>query len=196
MQCSKKKIRAGVNAGRVAVWPTLRSALEFVKDGLIYACSVNTFWMFLASLEERVIALETELAAVRDQLLRSKAEQENLRRRHQEELASAHKYAVNKFALELLSVKDSLEMALADQSGQFDNLKFGVDLTLKQLAGAFEKAQIEEINPVGQALDPHRHQAISSEEADVAANTVVRVMQKGYAIADRLLRPAMVIVAK
>lgn len=148
------------------------------------------------SLEERVIALETELAAVRDQLLRSKAEQENLRRRHQEELASAHKYAVNKFALELLSVKDSLEMALADQSGQFDNLKFGVDLTLKQLAGAFEKAQIEEINPVGQALDPHRHQAISSEEADVAANTVVRVMQKGYAIADRLLRPAMVIVAK
>jgi len=90
-----------------------------------------------------------------------------------------------------------LEMALADQSGQFDNLKFGVDLTLKQLVSAFEKGQIEEINPLlGQSLDPRKHQAITSEEADIAPNTVVRVMQKGYAVADRLLRPAMVVVAK
>ncbi|BEV71993.1 MULTISPECIES: nucleotide exchange factor GrpE [unclassified Paludibacterium] len=149
-----------------------------------------------ATAEERIGVLEAELAQVKDQYLRSKADMENLRRRHQEELASAHKYAINKFAMELLSVKDSLEMALADQSGQFDNLKFGVDLTLKQLAGAFEKVQIEEINPLGQPLDPHKHQAISSEDAEAETNTVVRVMQKGYAIADRLLRPAMVVVAK
>ncbi|TDR73567.1 nucleotide exchange factor GrpE [Paludibacterium purpuratum] len=149
-----------------------------------------------ASAEERIGVLEAELAQVKDQYLRSLADMENQRRRHLDELTNTQKYAINKFAMELLSVKDSLEMALADQSGQFDNLKFGVDLTLKQLASAFEKAQIEEINPLGQALDPHKHQAISSEEAEVEANTVLRVMQKGYAVADRLLRPAMVVVAK
>ncbi|MBV8648479.1 nucleotide exchange factor GrpE [Paludibacterium sp.] len=149
-----------------------------------------------ASAEERIGVLEAELAQVKDQYLRSKADMENARRRYQEELASTQKYAINKFAMELLSVKDSLEMALSDQSGQFDNLKFGVDLTLKQLVSAFEKVQIEEINPLGQPLDPHKHQAISSEAAEAEANTVVRVMQKGYCIADRLLRPAMVVVAK
>jgi molecular chaperone GrpE len=149
-----------------------------------------------ASAEERIGVLEAELAQAKDQFLRSKAEIENLRRRHLEELENAKKYAIGKFAVELLSVKDSLEMALADQSGQFDNLKFGVDLTLKQLVSAFEKGQIEEINPIGQPLDPHRHQAISSEASDADANTVVRVMQKGYTVADRLLRPAMVVVAK
>lgn len=149
-----------------------------------------------ASAEARISALETELSQAKDQYLRSKAEMENQRRRHLEELAQAQKYAINKFAMELLSVKDSLEMALADQSGQFDNLKFGVDLTLKQLASAFDKVQITEIDPLGQPLDPHKHQAISSEDAEAESNTVVRVMQKGYAVADRLLRPAMVVVAK
>jgi molecular chaperone GrpE len=149
-----------------------------------------------ASAEERIGVLEAELNDAKDQYLRSKAEMENLRRRHQEELSNAHKYAINKFALELLGVKDSLEMALTDQSGQFDSLKFGVDLTLKQLIGAFDKAQIQEINPLGEALDPHKHQAISSEVSDAEPNTIVRVMQKGYAVSDRLLRPAMVVVAK
>lgn len=146
--------------------------------------------------EARVAALEIELAEAREQFLRSRAEMENLRRRTAEEVVNAQKYAINKFANELLAVKDSLEMALADQSGQFDNLKFGVDLTLKQLASAFDKAQIKEINPVGETLDPHRHQAISMEESDAEPNTVLRVMQKGYQVADRVLRPAMVIVAK
>jgi molecular chaperone GrpE len=149
-----------------------------------------------ATPEERIAELEAELAAAQDQFLRSKAEMENLRRRHQEEIGNAHKYAINKFALELLSVKDCLEMALADQSGQFDTLKLGVDLTLKQLGSAFEKAQILEINPLGEPLDPHRHQAIQSEESAVEPNTVLRVMQKGYVVADRLLRPAMVVVSK
>jgi molecular chaperone GrpE len=148
------------------------------------------------SAEERVEQLSAELAEMQDQFLRSKAETENVRRRHLEELANAQKYAINKFAMELLSVKDSLEMALADQSGQFDALKFGVDLTLKQLVSAFDKVQIQEINPMGEPLDPHKHQAIQSEESDLEPNTVVRVMQKGYVVADRLLRPAMVVVAK
>ena len=114
-----------------------------------------------------------------------------------EDLQAAHKFAVQKFAAELLPVKDSLELALADQSGQFDALKNGVDLTLKQLASAFEKFQLLEINPQGEKLDPHKHQAISMVDAAGAeANTVVHVMQKGYQIAERVLRPAMVVVAK
>jgi len=149
-----------------------------------------------ATAEERIGVLEAELADVKDQFLRTRADMDNLRRRHTEELASSQKYAINKFAQELLGVRDSLEMALLDQSGQFDALKFGVDLTLKQLNGAFEKAQIREINPLGEMLDPHKHQAIQSEVSDAEPNTVLRVMQKGYTVADRLLRPAMVVVAK
>ncbi len=146
--------------------------------------------------EARIAALEAELSESKDQFLRSRAEMENQRRRAAEDVANAHKFAINKLVLELLPVKDSLEMALADQSGQFDNLKFGVDLTLKQLLAAFEKVQIKEINPMGEALDPHRHQAISMEESDAEPNTVIRVMQKGYTLAERVVRPAMVVVAK
>lgn len=149
-----------------------------------------------ASAAERIAKLEAELAEVKEQFLRAKAETENQRRRAVEEVAKAQKFAIEKFASELISVKDSLEMALLDQSGQFDTLKMGVDLTLKQLLAAFEKSQISEINPLGDKLDPHRHQAISTEESDAEPNSVVRVMQKGYLIADRILRPAMVVVAK
>lgn len=145
---------------------------------------------------ERIAQLEVELAEMKEQFLRAKAETENQRRRGVEEVAKAQKFAIEKFASELIAVKDSLEMALLDQSGQFENLKFGVDLTLKQLLAAFEKSQICEINPLGEKLDPHRHQAISTEESDAEPNSVVRVMQKGYLIADRVLRPAMVVVAK
>jgi len=145
--------------------------------------------------ESRVAALEAEVAELKEQYLRARAETENVRRRAAEDVSNAQKFAAQKFASELLSVKDSLEMALLDQSGQFDALKFGVDLTLKQLVSAFEKAQITEINPLGDKLDPHKHQAISTEESEAEANTVVRVMQKGYLLADRVLRPAMVVVA-
>lgn len=144
----------------------------------------------------RIAELETQLTEAKDQFLRARAEQENQRRRAVEDLQAANKYAVQKFAAEMLPVKDSLEMALLDQSGQFDTLKHGVDLTLKQLISAFEKFQLSEINPVGEKLDPHKHQAISMIEADADANTVVNVMQKGYQIAERVLRPAMVVVAK
>jgi len=144
----------------------------------------------------RIAELEKELAELKDNFLRARADADNLRRRAAEDVQSARKFAINKFAGELLSVKDSLEMALADQSGQFDALKFGVDLTLKQLAAAFDKADISEVNPIGEKLDPHKHQAISAEVSDAEPNTVIRVMQKGYTVADRVLRPAMVVVAK
>lgn len=146
--------------------------------------------------EQRIAQLEAELADARDQHLRIRAEMDNLRKRTAEEISTARKHAINKFAHDLLSVKDSLEMALADQSGQFEALKFGVDLTLKQLAAAFDKAHIQEVNPLGAKLDPHLHQAISMEEAEAEANTVIRVMQKGYLLSERVLRPAMVVVAK
>ena len=145
---------------------------------------------------DRIAQLEAELAQANDQFLRTRAEMENLRRRASEDVQNAGKFAINSFAKELLTVKDSLEMALLDQSQQFDTLKMGVDLTLKQLITAFDKAQIKEIDPLGQKLDPHLQHAISAEVSDIEPNTVVRVLQKGYTVADRVLRPAMVIVSK
>ncbi len=142
-----------------------------------------------------VEGLKARIAELEDAFLRAKAESDNQRRRSQEEIAKTHKYAIEKLARELLPVKDSLEMALLDNSS-IENIKAGVDLTLKQLSSAFEKAQLTEINPVGQKLDPHQHQAISMIEADAEANTVVQVMQKGYLLADRVVRPAMVVVSK
>jgi molecular chaperone GrpE len=142
--------------------------------------------------------LMAQLNHAEENYKRALADNENLRRRHTEELSQAHKYAINKFAQELLSVKDSLEMALADQSGQFENLKFGVDLTLKQLSSAFEKAHIQEIAPtIADKLDPHLHQAIGVENHDeIPTQHVIRVMQKGYILNERILRPAMVIASK
>jgi len=93
-------------------------------------------------------------------------------------------------------VKDSLEAALAAESGSVENLKSGVELTLRQLEGVFEKQSLQEINPVGQRFDPHRHQAISMLPSDKEPNTVINVLQKGYALHDRVIRPALVTVAK
>lgn len=146
--------------------------------------------------DQTTLPLEETCRQLQDQLLRTLAEMENQRRRAEEALHNAHKYASNKFAADLLGVKDALEMALADESNQFETLKMGVSLTLKQLVSAFERAQISEINPAqGEQLDPHRHHAISTEASEQEPNRVLRVMQKGYVIADRVLRPAMVIVS-
>jgi len=145
---------------------------------------------------ERIAALEARVAELQNAVLYTKAESENVRRRAQDDVAAAHKYSVGKFASELLIVKDCLEMALKDNSS-IDNIKMGVDMTLRNLASAFEKFQVKEIDPKsGEKLDPNRHQAMSAVEADAEPNTVVSVMQKGYLLADRVLRPAMVVVAK
>lgn len=153
------------------------------------------------AVEKTVADWEAELAELQGQLqderLRSAAAVQNLTRRHQDEIQAAHKFASQKFATELLTVKDYLEMALLDQSQNFDALKMGVSMTLAELGKAFEKGQIEEINPaVGEKLDSHKHQAMQVVESEQEANTVVSVMKKGYSLSGRLLRPAMVVVAK
>lgn len=139
-----------------------------------------------------------ELAAEEhhDAWLRARAEADNIRKRAQAEIASAHKFAVESFASELLAVKDSLEAALGAETASVESMKNGVELTLKQLRGVFEKFSLSEIDPVGQKFDPHRHQAITVVESDAEPNTVVQVLQKGYLLHDRVIRPALVTVAK
>ena len=148
------------------------------------------------SLEELIRLAELKAEESHDAWLRAKAETENVRRRAQEDIAKAAKFAVERFAGELLAVKDSLEAALTAEAPSVDSMKSGTELTLKQLSAAFEKANLSEVNPLGEKFDPHFHQAISMVEADQEPNTVVTVLQKGYLIADRVLRPALVIVSK
>jgi len=148
------------------------------------------------SLEEMLKAAELKAAEHHDAWLRAKAETENMRRRAQDDVSKAHKFAAEKFAGELLAVKDSLEAALATGEQTVEALKAGVELTLKQLSAAFEKSAVKELNPLGEKFDPHLHQAIAMVEAEQDANTVVSVLQKGYALHDRVLRPALVTVAK
>lgn len=150
----------------------------------------------LPSVEEQFQQLELKAAEHYDAWLRAKAEGENIRRRAQEDIAKAHKFAVEKFAGELLAVKDSLEAALAVPEQTVDSFKSGVELTLKQLVSAFEKNALIEVNPAGEKFDPHKHQAIGMVDSEQEANTVVTVLQKGYTIAERTLRPALVMVAK
>lgn len=138
---------------------------------------------------------QATIVALKEDFLRAKAETENVRRRSQEDVSKAHKFAIESFAENLLPVLDSLEAALADQSSDLAKVREGVELTLKQLTGALEKGRVVALNPVGEKFDPHRHQAISMVPAEQDANTVVSVLQKGYVIADRVLRPALVTVA-
>jgi molecular chaperone GrpE len=143
------------------------------------------------SLEELLAEPQAKLEQQREQMLRALADTENVRKRLQSEAASAQKYALERFAAELLPVVDSLEAALksADVSG--------IEVTLRQLRGALDKAAVREINPApGERFDPHRQQAMAAVEADAEPNTVVAVMQKGYTLHDRVLRPALVTVAK
>lgn len=146
--------------------------------------------------EQRIAELEAQLAQAKEDFLRAKAETENVRRRAQDDIAKAHKFGVENFAEALVPVKDSLDAAVADQSGSVEALKNGVELTLKQLGAAFDKGKIVSIDPVGEKFDPAKHQAISMVEADGEPNRVVSVLQKGYLIYDRVLRPALVTVSK
>ena len=150
----------------------------------------------LPSIEEQLRQLELLAAEHHDAWLRAKAEGENIRRRAQEDISKAHKFAVEKFAGELLAVKDSLEAALAVPEQTVESFKSGVELTLKQLVSAFEKNALNEVNPAGEKFDPHKHQAIGMVDSDQEPNTIVTVLQKGYLIAGRTLRPALVMVAK
>ena len=149
------------------------------------------------SLEQQLAETEAKLAEMHDAFMRARAEGENIRRRAQDDVAKAHKFAVESFAEALVPVKDSLEMALKVESPTLDSLKEGVEMTLKQLSAAFERNRLLEILPAqGEKLDPNKHQAVAVVPADQEANTVVTVLQKGYMIADRLLRPAIVTAAQ
>lgn len=149
------------------------------------------------ALEAQLASAEARLAELQDAFMRAKADGENIRRRAQEDVAKAHKFAVESFAEAMVPVKDSLEMALTVETPSIESLKEGVEMTLKQLASAFEKNRLLEILPAqGDKLDPMKHQAVAVVPADQEANTVVAVLQKGYMIADRLLRPAIVTTAQ
>lgn len=149
-----------------------------------------------ATLEERLATLEARHTEVSDAYLRAKAEAENTRRRADEEISKARKYAVESFAESLLPVCDSLEAALANGPGAPDKVLEGVGATLRQLVAALERNKVVAIAPpAGTRFDPHQHQAISMVPAEQDANTVVGVLQKGYLIAERVLRPALVTVS-
>ena len=148
------------------------------------------------SSEERIAALEAQLEEQKATVLYVKAEGENIRRRAQDDIDKARKFALEKFSGELLAVKDSLDAALLVENATVESYKNGVELTSKQLLGVFEKFNIGEINPVGEKFDPNKHQAISAIEADGEPNTVLSVLQKGYTLNDRVLRPALVMVIK
>ena len=148
------------------------------------------------SIEEQLAQLKAQLAEAQDGLLRAKAETENVRRRSEEEISKARKFAVESFADSMLPVRDSLEAAVAMPDAPLEKVLEGVHATLRQLSAALERNKVLQINPpAGTKFDPHQHQAISMVPADQDANTVVAVLQKGYLIADRVLRPALVTVA-
>jgi molecular chaperone GrpE len=148
------------------------------------------------SFEDQLAELQARHAEVSDAYLRAKAEVENTRRRSEEEVAKARKFAIEAFAESLLPVKDSLEAAIAMPDAKVEQVLEGVHATLRQLAAALERNKVVQIAPpAGTRFDPHQHQAISMVPADQEANTVVTVLQKGYLIADRILRPALVTVA-
>lgn len=152
----------------------------------------------VSQVEEDLKRALAEAADNHERYLRAVAEGENIRRRAQDDVAKAHKFAVESFAEAMVPVVDSLEKALEVQTASAEQLREGVQITLRQLLAAFEKNRLTEINPVGQKFDPHRHQAIATVPAPegIAANHVVTVMQKGWLIADRVLRPALVTVAQ
>lgn len=146
--------------------------------------------------ENQLSALEEENARLKDQLLRTVAEMDNVRRRAAEDVTKAHKFSIEKFAENMVPVQDSLEKALQDNSGDVQALREGVKLTFKQLTAALEKSGVVELNPKGEKFDPHFHQAISMVPSELESGLVVEVLQKGFKIADRVLRPALVIVAQ
>ncbi|MCG5514858.1 MULTISPECIES: nucleotide exchange factor GrpE [Ectothiorhodospira] len=152
-----------------------------------------------ATLLKQLEESQNEAREYWDKLVRSQAELENLRKRMKRDVEQAHKYALEKFAGELLPVRDSLEMGLDAAQGEADvnKIREGTELTLKMLVQAMSKHGVQELNPEGERFDPEQHQAMSMQEnAELEPNTVITVMQKGYILNDRLLRPAMVIVSR
>lgn len=151
----------------------------------------------MPSLEQLLKKAELDAAEHHDAWLRAKADAENIRKRAQTDIANAHKYAIENFSTQLLAVMDSLEAALAVENATVENFKDGMELTLKQLTAAFEKFNIKVITPaIGEKFNPHQHQAMCTVDSEIAPNSVVHVMQKGYMLNERIIRPALVTVSK
>ncbi len=148
------------------------------------------------NLEDLLKEAESKAADHHDAWMRAKAETENIRKRSQNDIANAHKYAIENFSTELLTVMDSLEAALAVENASVESFKNGVELTQKQLMSVFDKFNIKVIDPAGEKFDPHQHQAMCIVESELAPNTIVQVMQKGYKLHERIIRPALVSVSK
>jgi len=147
------------------------------------------------TLENQLAEAQARLAEMSDAYLRAKAESENVRRRAEEDMSKARKFAVESFAESMLPVMDSMEAAIARPDAAVETVLEGVHATRRQLAAALERHKVLEINPAASTkFDPHQHQAISMVPAEQEANTVVAVLQKGYMISDRVLRPALVTV--
>lgn len=149
----------------------------------------------MPKLQDALRAAELQASEHHDAWLRAKAETENVRRRAQEDIAKAGKFAAEKFARALLPVKDSLEAALAAENSTVENLRDGVELTLKQLSSAFEGAGLVTLDPLGEKFDPNVHEAITTQAADGEPNRVLTVLQRGYTLHGRVVRPALVIVS-
>jgi molecular chaperone GrpE len=150
----------------------------------------------LTQVQADFAALQVKSAELADQFLRAKAEAENARRRAEDEISKARKFAVEGFAESLLPVADSLEAGLNIKDATVEQIREGAEATLRQLLAALERNKVIAINPgPGSKFDPHQHQAISVVPSELEANTVVNVLQKGYSIADRILRPALVMVS-
>jgi len=151
----------------------------------------------VAELESRLTEAFGETEKLREDWLRAKAETENVRRRGAEDVTKAHKFGIENFASSLLGVKDSLDAALTVENTSIESFKEGVELTARQLDAVFEKYNLKPVAPAaGEKFDPHRHQAIAQVESPQEPNTVVAVLQKGFMLHDRVLRPALVTVAK
>jgi len=146
--------------------------------------------------EDQIKLLEEKLAEAQAQVLYVKAEGENIRKRSFEDIDKARKFALEKFSGELLSVKDSLDAALTIENANVDSYKNGVELTQKQLINVFEKFGIHEIKALGEKFDPNQHQAISMVESEEEPNKILTVLQKGYLLNERVIRPALVTVSK
>ena len=150
---------------------------------------------------KKLVDAEEVASRANDDLLRVQAEMQNLRRRSEQDIEKAHKYSQEKFSTELLSVMDNLERALAAAANHEDDtvkaIYEGVDLTLKSFTDCFNRFHIEAVDPMGEPFDPQLHQAMTIiENAEVEPNTVIEVMQKGYTLHGRVIRPAMVVVSK
>lgn len=150
----------------------------------------------MPSLEEMLKEAERKAQEHYDAWMYAKAEGENIRRRAADDVSKAQKFAVERFSGEMLAVMDSLQAGLAVETATVESFKNGMELTLKQLSSVFDKFNIKEINPVNEKFDAHKHQAIGMIDSEQPANTVVSVMQKGYELNERVLRPALVMVSK